>query len=45
MVEMKETAVIKTFGEMADIVAITEATGTDASSTTSIAKIGDYLMD
>ena len=45
MVEMKETTVIKTFDEMTDIVAITEATGTDASSTTSIAKIGDYLMD
>ena len=45
MVEMKETTVIKTLGEMTDIVAILEATGTDVSSTTSIAKIGDYLMD
>ena len=42
---MKETAVIKILGETTDIVAIREATETDVSSTTPIAKIGDYLMD
>ena len=45
LVEMNETTVIKTLGEMTGFVAIKEATGTDVSSTTSIAKIGDYLMD
>ena len=45
LVEMKETAVTITFGETTDIVVIREATGTDVSSTTPIAKIGDYLMD
>lgn len=45
LVEMKETAVIKTFGETIDIVAIREAARVDVSSTTPIAKIGHYLMD
>lgn len=44
MVEMKETAVIKTFGETEDIIAIIEANRAGVSSTTPIAKIGDYLM-
>ena len=42
---MKEAAVIKTFGETTDIVAIREATETDVSSATPVAKIGDYLVD
>ena len=45
MVEMKEISVVKTFGEMTDVVAIREATETDVSSATPVAKIGDYLVD
>ena len=40
LVEMKETAVIKTFGETTDIDVIREAPLTDVSFTTPIAKIG-----
>ena len=44
LVEMKDPAMIKTFGERPDIAAIRTEAGADVASTTVVSPIGNYFI-